>query len=378
MKNRIFRKTALIFAALLLIVQFCACSCIEKDVEHGEEPSAKPTEYSADASQQPEGSEGADTTVPPDVVPTEGQYVTPAPDTTPAGPDTPDETVSPINITPEPTLAPGTTPTAPVTTPVVTLPPDATPTPVPDTHTDLTWFDDSAPVLFDLDFDGVADKVELKLTKLTDYAYSCMLKVTVGATGKEVVDAFTTEYFTKALINNFNSGDNRAEIVVCTGTGNRGQITKAYRLNAYSNAFVTTSISGWVESVSDNTMLFGRYADIMGTWACSATFGFSNAAFAFEQISEKWQVHRDSDRWCTVADEILVQLYIASSTENYAGFLDRGCKIYPTATDLSTFIEFTSDLGESGAITISKGTNGTFYISGRPIDDWFSDLTYID
>ena len=244
--------------------------------------------------------------------------------------------------------------------------------------TGLVWFDDSAPVYYDLDFDGKPEKVELKLVPVSSYSYSCMLRITVGATGRELIDTFTTEYFTKALINNFNSGDGRAEIMVCGGTGNKGQVTRASRLNSTSSSIETISVPGWIETVSGNSIEFGRYIDILGTWSCSATFAFSRTDFALVQQGTEWQIHRDSERWCTVANDFLVEIYVNNSIENYAGFLYKGDRIYPTATDLNRYIRFTSDIGDNGSIDITINADGDVCINGDPVDYWFSDLQYIN
>lgn len=200
----------------------------------------------------------------------------------------------------------------------------------------------------------------------------------MGSNGKELSDSFVTEYFTKAFINDFNSGDKRAEIVLCCGKGNRGQVTKGYRLNSSSSELGRDSVPGWVENVSGNGFVMGRYVDIMGTWACTSTFGFSRSDFAFSQQGSVWEIHRDADRWCTVSEGFLVALYVNSSSENYAGYLYPGDRIYPTATDLRTYIDFVSDLEDRGCINITKDSGGEFLINGRPMGDWFSDLSYLE
>ncbi len=191
-------------------------------------------------------------------------------------------------------------------------------------------------------------------------------------------DTFTAEYFTKALINNFNTGDNRVEIVVSTGTGNRGQVIRAYRLNAASTALMSTKLDGWIETVGANSIEVGRYIDLLGTWGCTADFAFAASGFTLTQQSEAWQVHRDSERWCTVSKELIVELLTNSQTENCAGFLYYGDLIYPVETDLASYITFVSDLDETGNIEITVAAGGALLINGTPVDDWFLDLTYID
>lgn len=296
-----------------------------------------------------------------------------------------------VDLTPEPsdepteeateTPAPSETASA-EPTPAPTAQGGATPTPytvVPDPYAAPIWFDDSAPVTYDLDFDGKPDKIRIEMKQQSGYNYTCTVTVTLGSNGKEIKDSFATEYFTKALVNNFNSGDHRAELLVSCGTGNRGQVTKIYRLNPGCTALMSISTNGWVETLANdgNSFELGRYIDVLGTWACSCRFGFAASDLSLVQQDTAWMIHRDSDRWCTVSDTLLVEILIPNSSENYAGFLYYGDKIFPTESDLKTYIKFEADYGDIGTITVSVGGNGDLLINGQSPDSWFSDLTYI-
>ena len=307
---------------------------------------------------------------------TEDPNATPGPDDT-EEPSSEDPTASPDNSE---SLPSGTDadPTAAVTPVSGQETPAPTSSGQPDPYVAPLWFDDSAAVDYDMDFDGKNEKVEITLTPRSGYTYTCTVKVTVGASGKELTDTFSTEYFTKALLNNFNSGDGRAELLVCCGSGNRGQITKAYRLNANSNGLNSFGVNGWVETLKGSAIELGRYMDVLGTWACSADFEFSRADFSLVQTSADWTVHRDDEnRWCTVSKTLIVELIINNGSENYAGFLSYGDRIYPTATDMSTYIKFVSDLEDIGSITVTTGSNGTLLINGESADNWFKDLEYL-
>lgn len=372
---------AIVLTALFILSLLCTCACIKFDSPQ----SAEATPTNAAATEQPSVSEAAETpaTAAPDVIPSpDAPAVTPVPFATPSPAATSSAVQTPApsgGASPTPVATPTATTSAPTPTPTQSQPGvTPAPTPEPVAETGLVWFDDSAPVYYDLDLDGKADKVDIDLIPISSYSYSCVLRVTVGASGKELMNSFTTEYFTKALINNFNSSDGRAEIIICGGTGNKGQTTRAYRLNSDSNGIDSVSVPGWIETVNGNSIEFGRYIDILGTWSCSATFAFAREGFALVQQGTEWHVHRDSDRWCTVSDEFLIELFLNNSNENYASFLYPGDKIYPTATDLSSYIRFTADTGDNGSINITVDGSGNVMINGDPVDNWFSDLQYID
>ena len=376
-RTAISRFSALCLAAVLLL--FC-CAC-RGSGNNGADPTEPaeidvlaPTEggIPADGTKEPVVTENTAT----ESAPTEQNTDEPSEDPS----ESPDASVEPTEGTEAPTeIAATPTPTTAIPTPIVSGQPTTAPTPttVPDPSAAPLWFDDSAAVNYDMDFDGKPETVRIELTHQSGYSYNCKVSVKVGSTGTVITDSFTTEYFTKALLNNFNSGDGRAELLVSCGTGNRGQITKIYRLNANSTALQSIATNGWVETLGDNAIELGRYIDVLGTWACSCSFGFSTGDFSLRQISEAWQVHRDSNRWCTLSQSLLVEIFVNNANENYAGFLYYGDRIYPTETDLRSYIKFVSDLGDRGSITVTAGSNGTLLINGESPDHWFSDLQYI-
>lgn len=251
-------------------------------------------------------------------------------------------------------------------------------TPHPDPITDMTWFDDSAAVYYDMNFDGAAERIEIVLTPQNSYTFICSVSVTVGATGDILTNTFTTELFSKALLNNYNSGDGRVELLVCCGSGTTDFGIYCYRLNSDSSALDVYYAKGWVETADENTVTIGRYLDVLGTWACTSRFSFDTDLFELCQYDSEWSVFSDEERWCTASKELLVQFYLHASTPNYAGFLYEGDRIRPLATDMSSYIRFVMDNNEEGAITVTfDPLNSTLLINGLPPAEWFSDLYFI-
>ena len=367
MKREKAIRTAVI---LLLITVFASavCACHKNNNGNGTaDASAVPTEQQG-ASEAPSVTEPASTPI----ISSEE----------PAQSSAPEETAFPVPVESDkpsdPSVTPGPsqsdTPTAVPTEQPTPLP---TATPEPDPVTELTWLALDVPVYFDLDFDTRPEKIELKLTNSGNEDSVFTIMVTLGGSGSVLIDSFEADMFYNAAVNNFNTGDNRAEIVVSTGKGVRERTTKLYRINSVSNGFNIYSTEGRIDSINDNSLILRRYADIMGTWECVNSFVLSRDSFSLEKVNRMWTVVPESGRLCTVSNDILIGIY-STGSDNLTAFLTPGEKLYPIATDMESIIDVCLETGENGYITVTVNGNGEFLYSGQPMDNWFSDLDYLN
>ncbi len=370
--NILLKRISLLLAASMLLAALCACSCagqVDGEIHPTQSAGAEPTaQAGADATETADASDNPNYTQNPNATPSAD--VTPSASVAPTVSDTPSaSTVAGGTPTPTPV---GITqnPNQPQVTP--------TPTPIPDPAVGMTWFDDSSPVWCDMDFDGHTEKIEIELVRLYSYTYTCYVRVTVGATGNTLSASFVTESFSSALLNNFNTGDGRVELLVCCSRGATEFSIHSYRLNANSDGFESAYTDGWIESAADNTVVVGRYQNILGTWACTASFAFSTAVFNLVQTGAEWTVYNDADRWCTVSQDMLVEFFVASGSDNVAGFIYVGERLFPTSTDMRTYIQFSLEDGRAGSITITLDAYGNILINSQNPNNWFSDLEYLD
>lgn len=331
------RRSFALITAVVLAASFAWGCRHNNDVP---EPTAVPI--------QPSGTETA--------APTEQTVVTSAPVDT--------EAVQ----TPEP--GPTETPAAP--TEII---PDETPAPATQPPeqvvTGLVWIDGSRTLKYDLDFDGKPETVEITASS------SVSVKITVGANGKVLSESVSAGRFFSVLINNFNSSDRRAEIIISTGSGNRQRNMLCLRLDSSSNALEKLNVEGKAVAADGDTLTVSRMLDVLGTWECTAAFKFASSGFKLEQQGEFWDVVRSEERWCTVSQEMLIGYY-TSGLDNETGFIEPGYRMYPTRTDLNTIIDVTLDTGALGYLPITVGQNGELMYSGNPLTSWFSDLTFIN
>ena len=412
---RMISKTAKTLLALLLAAVLCAAAfsaCSGRKPEPVPVNTAAPdqTEQSAEASDNPaESDTPAESLSPGETEPAlteEPSGSEPAPDETPSG--TADPSSQPSDVTAAPTqqtgtvtaaptsnvtAAPGVTasPTANVTvspTPTATPKPTSTPAPIatqtpkpsatpkPDPVVSLTWLQLDTPVSCDLDFDGKAEKVEVTEVE-SGGSKLVSLKVTNGSTGQVLMDSVTCDTFVNGLINNFNSGDKRVEILLSLSSGTRDDVVMAYRLNSKSNGLLKCSEPGTVDSVTGNNLKVNRLLDLLGTWHCSAVFAFDYKDFKLLRSESDWMVQPEEGRWCTVAHDFIAGVYI-NGNDNNAQFIYTGTPLYPTSTDLSGRMEFTTDTGLRGYLEITVNSAGrVLTVNGYEPDYLFSDLSYI-
>lgn len=383
--NISLRLVAIIIAVLFAFISAVSCGKPESgDTPAVTDPAADATEHS--------GSDPIITEAPSDeseapvqsTAPTEDASSGTEPDDseTPATSDAPADTSS-ADTTP----APDTTETA-YTTPVTTIMPASeepsvpnTPSPVPteipepDPITELTYIASDKLYYCDMDFDGTSDKVEVQL-KTRDDKKQCTVKITLGSSEATLIDTFTTEKYIGGFLNNFNTGDRRMELVISTCIGKRDDTVRSYRLNSDSTGLLISETEGWIDSVEGNSVIVSKYVDLMGTWVCSCPHYFDHNDFGLLPLDEDWTVDYESGRWCTASKELLVGLYI-SGPDNYAGFIEKGDKLYPTATDLKERIDFMTDTNVSGYINVTFDPKEGALYDGSGMDAYFSDLTYI-
>lgn len=294
-----------------------------------------------------------------------GGSVTAGPTATPT-PKPAEATPSPV-ASPIPTSTPGD-PNTP--TPVPTA------TPAPDPADAFTQLEPGTPVLFDLDYDGEPEEIVVTRSEGAGLGSIVTISVKVGKNGKTLEDSYRADVVTDAFINNFNSGDHRAEIVVSTQVGSRDRTVKCLKLNSGSNGLVGCSTEGVVTDVSGEAIIIHRYIDLMGTWECSAAFAFSYSDFALEQTSPEWTVIREGDRWCTLSSSVFLGLD-STGGNNEVKWLDSGTMMYPVATDLQSYIDVKLESGASGYLPISVDGSGNILYGEKSISEIFSDLTFI-
>ncbi len=351
--NKKLNKTLLAAIAALLaaVMFFGGCSCNNTgDPSNTSDPSALNT--------GDPGNTGNDNTGTPSGGPDASAL---PPDQTPDGSFGPGNTPAPGDNTP----APGVTPVPVQNSPIPTTPPTN------DTLTGTVWLECPCSVLYDLDFDGRPEQIEIKMS-----GRDITVSVTTGSGLKTYADHVTADRFLAAVISDFNKGDGRAELVVSTLTGNRGHRLRCLRLNAASDGFDGHTAPGWIESVTDEGIVLGRMLDVMGTWDCIAAFAFDENSFELVMTDELWTVKRTTDRWCTVSVDLLVGLY-TTGLDNETTFLDPGYRVYPTSTDMERVINLTLDTGAHGYVTITIGADGRPLLSGMDMTEWFSDLTFV-
>ena len=282
----------------------------------------------------------------------------------------PSQTAAP-GTTDAPVLPTGIGPIDPTTenTPAPTNPPEDQPI------TALTWLTANSTVTCDMDLDGKPEKIEI--VSSGNSPITVTVNVTVGSSGNKLTASVSADRFVSALLNNFNSSDNRFELIVSACTGSRDHKMLICRLNSSSSTLEQVTVDGWAEAVEGDSLIVGRLYDVMGTWECTAPFRFKTGSLAVEQESEMWDVVRSSERWCTVSNEILVCFY-TTGRDNEVGFLLEGYKLYPTATDMSTKIDVTLDTGAPGYFDITVDPSGRLLLLGEEMTEWFSDLYFIN
>lgn len=355
------KALAVLISIIIAAVSVCACNHNRNEsdpVKESDGPAASSvpsdTEMATDAAQtEPVSSDGPSQSGDPEATPS---------------PTDPEEGSDP---TAEPTQAP-----IPTAVPTEAPTPQPTAAPKPDPVTGLTWLSLNEPEYCDLDFDGNNEKIELKLSESGNGESLFSIMVTLDG-GAVLLDSIVADRFICGFINNFNTGDNRVEIGVSIGRGNKERTTKIYKLNTASNGFNICSVDGWVDSVSSDTILLRRYVDLMGTWECANSFVLGRNDFALEKVNNLWTVIPEAGRLCTVSTDILVGIY-SSGSENITAFLSAGEKLYPVATDLETIIDICLETGENGYMTITLSSDGDILYSGKNMDSWFFDLSYIN
>jgi hypothetical protein len=310
----------------------------------------------------------------PMAVPTEAPVYTNVPIVTadPSANITEGPTATPIAApTPAPTAAPSVTPGEPATPT-----PAPTDTPLPDPVTTLTWLELGKAITCDLDFDYKPETIVAELNT-TSYARLLTVKVTVGKNGKVLEDSFLADEFISGLVNNFNSGDNRVEIIISSLRGTRTETVCAYRLNSTSTGLSVCKLEGSVYQVDGNSVRIHRYLDFMGTWECTSAFAFDLTNFKLVQAETDWIVLHPGERQCTAAQTLLVGLY-TTGVDNMIIYFEPGARLYPTATDLSTRIDVTLESGTPGYLSVTVGPNGELLHGGEKMTDCFSDLYFMD
>ncbi len=358
--TKTFKQIAAIICAIALLSVACACS-------HNHQDDVGPTEHIASASSAPTATGEAEPSGA-SANPTDG-----APSPTPASTSSNGAQNSPTATeTAAHTTLSSDTP-APTTTST------SAPTPTPDPPSDTVWFDDSASVYCDMDFDGASERIEIIFEYVGGYTYTCRVMVMVGATETMLEAAFTAESFSKALLHNFNSGDGRVELLVCCGVGEYDHRIHAFRLNGDSDGLIESAIDGWIEGLdSGGALLVGRHLDLLGTWPSVGRFGFAADEFRLVQTDDVWTVYNTDGRVCIVSNVMLAEFISDEGTDNIAGFLNVGDCLYPTSTDMSTYIEFAMTDGRIGRLTIMPDGNGGILLNGSHPNDWFSNLVYYD
>lgn len=392
----------LLLALIFIIAAAGGCSCSEKNNDRpvsSAEPSPSADAW-AEGSGSPYGSpsasadpseaavsDTADPTSASDPDSSEGVY-TPAPGETqqPSGSGAPSasQSLAP-GQTPSPTQLSSAQPTSPSGHTVTTAPvqpstptPIPTATPKPDPVTALTHVAPGNEYYCDMDFDGRNEKIEISRKERDGGDILLTVKITVGKTGSVLVDSFATEHYFDGILNNFNSGDKRVELLISTGVGKREDTIRCYKLDDSSGSLSACAAEGRMISVGANSVTVSRFVDLMGTWECLSDHSFSYSEFALESIDGEWRVKNEPNRWCTVSNPMLVGFY-SNGNENEFGYLYPGydaSRICPTATDLKTRIDFITDANVSGYLSVSF-SEGVPLFEGKPMDHWFSDLTYI-
>ena len=398
MRSRFFIKPAAIL--LIIFLAFSAvCGCTRRK-DDKPSPTASPTATAeANASTEPEETQEPVFTTAPDTTEqaTEEANLTPEPGSTeqpateapggtesnatpaPAHTQQPDrtenaiQTAVPVTAVPTATARPTSEPVQP-STPT----PKPTETPQPDPVTALTYIEPGGEYYCDLDFDGRAEKIVLGVKDRDPGQKLLTLMVTVGNSGVVLVDSFVMERYIGGVINNFNTGDNRVEIVISSAIGTRDETIRGYRLGEDSAALLSTSFAGRMEGVNGNTISVMKYADLMGTWTCMNQLGISYDSFALVPLNEEWYVKNEPGRLCTVSEPLFVGFY-TSGSDNEFGYLQGGLgadRIYPVSTDLRSRIDFMTDGGVRGYMEVTFDADSTAYYEGTSMDNWFSDLTF--
>lgn len=386
---RFIRLVAVMIAVILALSAAASCSSGNNGTDPAEtdDPSAQATETGGGDTVLTESpvidTEVPDATISP-VDPTEVPDDSASPDTTEPASSTsqPDATSAPeATQQPSDTHQPDQTPliTEPAATAESTFTPapsyEPTEVPEPDPVTELTFIESDKTYRFDMNFDGIPERIEVRL-KTRDTTKQCTVRVTVGGSGETLIDTFDTERLMVGLVNNFNTGDNRAELMLSTLTGNRDALIKSYRLNGESSGLLLCETEGWIDSVNGNSVIVSKYVDLMGTWECFCEHSFAFDSFELLPVWTDWMVKPEEGRMCTLAEEIMVGLYVGGP-DNYVGFMEAGDKLYPTATDLSERIDFVTDTNVSGYLSVTFGSDGRPLLDGEPMDSLFTDLTFI-
>lgn len=325
-----------------------------------------PVETNAPAgSEQPAASEqpGPDESVAP---------VFPVETAAPAGSDQPAVTPSPT-FTAAPTVIPATD--DPFIPPEDT--PEPTSVPLPDPVMELTYIEFGREYFCDMDFDGKPDRIEVAVFTRDDASKQCSVKITLGSSGVTLMDSFVMDKYINGVINNFNTGDNRAELMLSIAIGTRDDEIRSYRINREGTGLLISLTEGWIDSVVGNNVSVAKYVDLMGTWECSCLHAFDVNEFELKPVYTEWKVKNEPDRWCTLSEPLLVGFNI-SGPENYVGFLESGDRLRPVSTDLTGRIDFITDTDVSGYVNVTFGGHSEAYIDGSSMDHWFSDLSFID
>ena len=395
MHTRFLRKpVAILLIILIAVTAICGCS-------HGKDKDPKPSaapdttanageDSSEDPSLTEDPSAAGYTPHPEGFTPEPGSTednTTTDPDATQgAATDSPNATPRPgESEAPHQSASPNTS--VPTTSPVNTASPvqPAAPSPVPtdtpkpDPITALTNIAPGKEYSCDLDFDGKTEKISLGVKEREEGKKLLTLMVTLGNSGTVLVDSFYMERYYDGVINNFNTGDNRVEIVISTGAGARDEQIRCYRLDKASEALLIYTFGGRMESVGTDSISVAMYADLMGTWICTNELAFSYDEFALSPLNTEWFVRNEPNRWCTVSAPLFVGFY-SSGNDNEFGYLQDGLgadRIYPVSTDLVSRIDFLTDSNVRGFIDVTFDENHTAFYDHMTMDNWFSDLSFI-
>ena len=254
----------------------------------------------------------------------------------------------------------------------------------------LNWADpvvqDSAEV--DLNGDGSNETVELWVHAGTDEYDNEYDYLTVSIAGTEVKYEPEDYCYSSNMFAVDMDGDGSAEIFLTMTTENDYSFTTALRFTGdeleqilapdlgVDETVYFPTISGYVTGCSDNKLRVVSSVYVLGTYAMERTLTLKDGRFEVADDGMYIAADTGDDRWSYQAIAPLNDLEVEFT--DGAGTLKAGEKILVTATDNHSKVEFITEDGREGTLTIAFDENAGYGFTVNGVNEYevFGNLPY--
>lgn len=240
------------------------------------------------------------------------------------------------------------------------------------------WLMDGNEIEADMNCDGVNDLVSIAMLENSEpdiSDYICRISMTMGDTGRVLFVDIYADAFCGALLHDFDMSDNSVELLVCYCINEDDYFITANALTPADNSVsvINSSMNGWIEHFSDGVIMVGSSLNLLGGWGATREFTVihNNASeLEFKPVSEEWLIYADGLPGIVTTREIAAQAYTVG-LDSTSITLPIGSVLYPSATDMETYMEFVLEDGSECIIHMDIAPDGTVTIGSESADMYF-------